>query len=128
MGGQTIDRLQGAMLLSSQARNVPYCLFVVDNHPRCARSGLNVARRLLWTKDVDTHCPQLWKVAFICCLCTQVLILFIQKLHQGARFYYKHGATLHLFVILFPVQYMEKRFALETRETMTTQVQENGRG
>ena len=24
------------------------------------------------------------------------------------------GTTLHLFVILFPVQYMEKRFALET--------------
>ena len=42
---------------------------------------------------------------------------------QGARFYDKHGTTLHLFVILFPVQYMEKRFALETRETMTTQVQ-----
>ena len=34
---------------------------------------------------------------------------------QGARFYDKHGTTLHLFVILFPVQYMEKRFALETR-------------
>ena len=30
-----------------------------------------------------------------------------------------HGTTLHLFVMLFPVQYMEKRFALETRETMT---------
>ena len=26
-----------------------------------------------------------------------------------------HGTTLHLFVILFSVQYMEKRFALETR-------------
>ena len=34
---------------------------------------------------------------------------------QGARFYDKHGTTLHLFVILFPVQYMEKRFALETK-------------
>ena len=34
---------------------------------------------------------------------------------QGARFYDKHRTTLHLFVILFPVQYMEKRFALETR-------------
>ena len=34
---------------------------------------------------------------------------------QGARFYGKHGTTLHLFVMLFPVQYMEKRFALETR-------------
>ena len=34
---------------------------------------------------------------------------------QGARFYDKHGTTLHLFVMLFPVQYMEKRFALETR-------------
>ena len=33
-----------------------------------------------------------------------------------------HGTTLHLFVILFPVQYMEKRFALEAREIMTTQV------
>ena len=36
---------------------------------------------------------------------------------QGARFYDKHGTTLHLFVMLFPVQYMEKRFALETRES-----------
>ena len=36
---------------------------------------------------------------------------------QGARFYDKHGTTLHLFVILFPVQYREKRFALETRES-----------
>ena len=35
---------------------------------------------------------------------------------QGARFYDMHGTTLHLFVMLFPVQYMEKRFALETRE------------
>ena len=26
-----------------------------------------------------------------------------------------HGTTLHLFVILFPVQYMEKRFVLETK-------------
>ena len=26
-----------------------------------------------------------------------------------------HGTTLHLPVILFPVHYMEKRFALETR-------------
>ena len=32
-----------------------------------------------------------------------------------------HGTTLHLFVILFPVQYMGKRFAVETREIMTTQ-------
>ena len=31
------------------------------------------------------------------------------------RFYDMHGTTLHLFVMLFPVQYMEKRFALETR-------------
>ena len=30
---------------------------------------------------------------------------------QGARFYDMHGTTLHL-VILFSVQYMEKRFAL----------------
>ena len=28
-----------------------------------------------------------------------------------------HGTTLHLFVILFPVQYMEKRFVLETTES-----------
>ena len=35
---------------------------------------------------------------------------------QGARFYDMHGTTLHLFVMLFPVQYMEKHFALETRE------------
>ena len=28
-----------------------------------------------------------------------------------------HGTTLHLFVISFPVQYMKKRFALETRVT-----------
>ena len=31
-------------------------------------------------------------------------------------FYDMHGTTLHLFVMLFPVQYMEKRFTLETRE------------
>ena len=35
---------------------------------------------------------------------------------QGAGFYDTHGTTLHLFVILFPVQYMGKRFAVETRE------------
>ena len=35
---------------------------------------------------------------------------------QGASFYDKHGTTLHLFVMLFPVQYMEKSFVLETRE------------
>ena len=28
-----------------------------------------------------------------------------------------HAAILYLFVILFSVQYMEKRFALETRES-----------
>ena len=39
---------------------------------------------------------------------------------QGARFYDMHGTALHLFVILFSAQYMEKRFALETRERMTT--------
>ena len=54
-----------------------------------------------------------------------VLFFLPSKLHtqrfwflgdtQGARFYDKHGTTLHLFVILFPVQYMEKRFALETK-------------
>ena len=33
-----------------------------------------------------------------------------------------HGSARHLFVILFSAQYMEKRFALETREIMTTQV------
>ena len=63
----------------------------------------------------------------------QLLFFLPSKLHtqrfwflgdtQGARFYDKHGTTLHLFVILFPMQYMDKRFALETRETMTTQVQ-----
>ena len=34
---------------------------------------------------------------------------------QGARFYDMHGTTLHLFVILFPLQYMGKGFAVETR-------------
>ena len=43
---------------------------------------------------------------------------------QGARFYDKHGTTLHLFVILFPVQYMEKRFALETRESFLIKISE----
>ena len=38
---------------------------------------------------------------------------------QGAGFYDLHGTTLHLFV-LFPVQYIGKHFALETREIMTT--------
>ena len=42
---------------------------------------------------------------------------------KGSRFYDKHGTTPHLFVILFPVQYMKKCFALETREIMTAQVQ-----
>ena len=41
---------------------------------------------------------------------------------ETQRLFDMHGTTLHLFVILFPVQYMEKRFALETREIMTTQV------
>ena len=31
-----------------------------------------------------------------------------------------HGTTLHLFVILFPVQYMGKRFAVETRGKRAT--------
>ena len=35
-----------------------------------------------------------------------------------------HGTTLHLFVILFPVQYMEKRFALETRESFLIKISE----
>ena len=53
---------------------------------------------------------------------TKLLLFFLpSKLHtqrfwfledtQGARFYDMHGTTLHLFVILFPVQYMRKRFA-----------------
>ena len=35
-----------------------------------------------------------------------------------------HGTTLHLFVILFPVQYMGKRFALETRESFLIKISE----
>ena len=60
-----------------------------------------------------------------CHLFRMVLFFLPSKLHtqrfwflgdtQGVRFYDKHGTTLHLFVILFPVQYTEKRFALETR-------------
>ena len=43
---------------------------------------------------------------------------------QGAGFYDMHGTTLHLFVILFPVQYMEKRFTLETRESFLIKISE----
>ena len=46
---------------------------------------------------------------------------------QGARFYDKHGTTLHLFVILFPVQYMEKRFALESFLIKISEIQKPAR-
>ena len=35
-----------------------------------------------------------------------------------------HGTTLHLFVILFPVQYMEKHFVLETGESFLIKISE----
>ena len=46
----------------------------------------------------------------------QMILLSLPSDTPGARFYDMHGTTLQLFVIFFPVQYMGKRFALETRE------------
>ena len=49
------------------------CFLLCRQSPASAGSVLNVARRLLYLKDIDGGRPQLWKVAFICCLCIRVL-------------------------------------------------------
>ena len=50
-----------------------FFLLLCRQSPASAGSVLNVARRLLYLKDIDGGRPQLWKVAFICCLCIRVL-------------------------------------------------------
>ena len=74
-------------------------------------------RTVFHSEDCSVYCAVIKKALYLSFLqnFTHNAFWFLGDT-QGAGFYDKHGTTLHLFVILFPVQYMEKRFALETRE------------